>query len=106
MCSLESLRGLKKIDYLNISGSQVSDFSPLFGMEIDYLDISETLINSLNNLDKIKLKRLKMKGLRVLKLSALDEHPSLEKVELDAQYFTADHDKRRIKQLQSRGLLD
>ena len=94
---LSPLKGSKDLKYLDIRNTMIGSLDELAGHELDFMDISGTLVSNFETLYQFKVKHIKMRGLKVLQLSALLKKPEIASVELDEHRFYTKYDKNNIK---------
>ena len=83
----------------------IGSLDELAGHELDFMDISGTLVSNFETLYQFKVKHIKMRGLKVLQLSALLKKPEIASVELDEHRFYTKYDKNNIKKMKAKGIL-
>jgi serine/threonine protein kinase len=102
---LSSLKGMRSLRHLELKNTQVFEVPELVGMQLDYLDLSESLVYSFNELSQIYIRHLRIQGSHVLNLGLMKDHPTLETLEIDVDRYSRPHTKKHINYLKSQGII-
>jgi eukaryotic-like serine/threonine-protein kinase len=101
LSSIESLRGMKSLKYLNLKNTFVRDLTPLEGLELDYLNISDSCAVELRDLEKTYVKILDISGLKVRYLLTLKDMRNIEKIIVNKENMMSFFDQKAFNLLSS-----
>ena len=97
--NIESLRGMKTLKRLNLANTYVEDLSPISGLNLDYLNISNTCVVNIKALENTRIGLLDARGQKFVYLTNLVEMTKIEKVMLEVSRYKSYKDRRELETL-------
>ena len=102
---VEALYGMTELRYLDVEGSMLRQLPELMGMDLDYVNISDTAMNDFRDLAKVKVKRLIATEIKAVNLINLAQNKHIIRLEIDAWRYKRPEERLFIADFLEKGVI-